>query len=110
MYFETGADSLRGILSPGAYYLRGTLSWRHIVSGQVVSGVGCLRGGLSLGHIVSRGGLSLGRIISGHIVLGHIVSGHIVLGHYVPPPRNAQWKGGGGMAQKYACVTERPTH
>ena len=49
--------------------------------GQVVSGVGCLRGGLSPGHIVSWGGLSPGHIISGQIVLGHIVSGH-----HVPPP------------------------
>ena len=82
MYFDTGADSLRGILSPWAYYLRGGLSPGHIVLEAYCLGAGCLRGRLSPGHIVFRGGLSPGRIISGQIVLGHIVSGQ-----HVPQPK-----------------------
>ena len=58
MYFETGADSLRGILSPGAYHLRGGLSLGHIVSGAY-----CLPG-----RIVS------GQIISWRIVLGQAIN------------------------------------
>jgi len=87
----------RGTLSPGAYclpghiisgagYLRGTLSWRHIVSWQVVSGAGCLRGRLSPGRFVSgayylrgilspgadclRGGLSRGGLSRGGLSRG----------------------------------------
>ena len=123
MYFETGADSLQGILSPGAYcllghvisaacYLRGTLSWRHIVSGHfvpgwVVSGACCLFGILPLGNIIWRacylwgilspraywlpghivsGANYLGAIVLGHIAFGQIVSGQVVLRHHVPPP------------------------
>ena len=83
MYFENEADSLRGILSHGAYYLGGGVSPGHIVSGQVVSVAGCLRGGLSPGQFVSgadclRGRLSPGTLSQRRIVSGHIVSGHIV--------------------------------
>ena len=85
MYFETGADSLRGILSLVAYYLWGGLSPGHIVLEAYCLRAGCLQGRLSLGHtvygavglrgilsrghIVSRGGLSPRQIISGHIVV-----------------------------------------
>ena len=70
MYFETGADSLRGILSPGAYYFWGGLSPGHIVLEAYCLGAYCLRGTLS----------------PGRIILEHIVSGRIVSGHHVPPP------------------------
>ena len=95
MYFETGADCLRGMMSPG-----------NIVSGHVVSGADCLRGMLSPGAGCLRGRLSPGQIVSGtdclgayclrgtlspgRIVFGHIVSGWIVSGHHVPPPEKGQ--------------------
>ena len=85
MYFETGVDCLRGILSPGAYYLRGGLSPGHIVS----PGAYHLRDGLSLGHIVSeayclgagclQGGLSPGQIVFWVDYLRADCLGHIVL-------------------------------
>ena len=91
MYFETGADCLRGMMSPG-----------NIVSGHVVSGADWLWGMLSPGAVCLRGRLSPGWIVSGadclgayclrgtlslgRIVLGHIVSGRIVSGNHVPPP------------------------
>ena len=59
MYFETGADCLRGMMSPG-----------NIVSGHVVSGADCLRGMLSPGAGFLRGRLSPGRIVSGADCLG----------------------------------------
>ena len=50
----------RGALSPGAHCLRGTLSpGAHCLPGHIVSGVYCLRGILSWRHIVS------GRVVSG---------------------------------------------
>ena len=50
----------RGALSPGAHCLRGTLSpGAHCLPGHIVSGVHCLRGILSWRHIVS------GRVVSG---------------------------------------------
>ena len=70
MYFETGADSLRGILSPGAYYLRGGLSPGHIVLDAYCLGAGCLRGRLSPGRVVSGAYCLLGRIVSGANYLG----------------------------------------
>ena len=75
MYFETGADCLRGMMSPG-----------NIVSGRVVSGADYLRDLLSPGAGCLRGRFSPGRIVLGRIVSGHIVSGRIVSGHHVPPP------------------------
>ena len=50
----------RGALSPGAHCLRGTLCpGAHCLPGHIVSGVHCLRGILSWRHIVS------GRVVSG---------------------------------------------
>ena len=69
------------------FCLRGILSLGHVVSrgrlspGHIVSGADCLRGTLS------RGVLFPEHIISGHIVLGHIVPGRIFSGHHVPPPK-----------------------
>ena len=66
MYFETGADSLLGILSPGAYYLRG---------------------GLSPGHIVLEAYCLLGRIVSGADYLGaHCLGAHCLGAHCLGAP------------------------
>ena len=96
MYFETGADCLRGMMSPGNIVSGHVVSGAGCLRGMLSPGAGCLRGRLSPGRIVSgadclgayclRGTLSPGRIVLGHIVSGHIVSGRIVSGHHVPPP------------------------
>ena len=62
-------------LSPEAYYLQGTLSWRNIVSGP-----SCLWDILSPGAECLWGGLSHGGLLR-HIVLGQVVSGQVALGH-----------------------------
>ena len=90
MYFETGADCLRGMMSPGNIVSGHVVSGADCLQGMLSPGAGCLRGRLSPERIVSgadclgayclRGTLSPGRIVLGHIVSGHIVSGGLSRG------------------------------
>ena len=96
MYFETGADCLRGMMSPGNIVSGHVVSGADCLRGMLSPGAGCLRGRLSPGRIFSgadclrayffQGTLSPGQIVLGHIVSGYIVSGRMVSGHHVPPP------------------------
>ena len=97
MYFETGADSLRGILSPGAYYLRGGLSPGHIVLEAYCLGAGCLRGGSSPGQFVSGAHILRGILSFALDYLG-------ALGHNVPPPESPTLLSRGRSSVGMSCV------
>ena len=98
MYFEIGADCLRGMMSPGNIVSGHVVSGADCLQGMLSSGAGFLRGRLFPGRIVSRadclgayclrGALSPGRIVLGHIVSGHIVSGADCLWAPCPPTVN----------------------
>ena len=77
MYFETGADCLWGMMSPG-----------NIVSGHVVSGACCLPGQVVSGTDSLRGRLSRGILSPGHIASGADCLGAHCLGAPCPSTRN----------------------
>ena len=80
MYFETGADCLRGMMSPG-----------NIVSGHVVSGADCLRGMLSPGADCLWGRLSWGTLSRGILSQGTLSQGTMSLHRFVVGNENFKY-------------------